>query len=144
MSRFCRWPPGSCAYSWLWPRPPPCDRISSSAFPKPPCLTLARVAAETRETFECFLPLEVSLSDLPPWQLCVYRGSHCAGDNYAGVGVCLFFVVGSRIYEIYRYQSYLGQSCTVLSAEFQGAYLALLIALSFLTWVTQHPRTAVP
>ena len=91
-----------------------------------PCLTLARTAAESRRTFECFLPMEVPLSDPLPWQLCVYHGSHRAGDNHAGVGVCLFLVVGSQLYEIYRYQSYLGQTCTVLFAEFQGAYLALL------------------
>ena len=109
-----------------------------------PCSTLARTAAEFRKTFECFLPMEVSLSDPRPWQLCVYHGGHRAGDNHAGVGVCLFLVVVSQLYEIYCYQSYLGQTCTVLSAEFQGAYLALLITLSFLTWMAHHPRTAVP
>ena len=91
-----------------------------------PCLTLARTAAESRETFECFLPLGIALSDPRPRQLCVYYGSYRAGDNHAGVGVCLFPAVGSQPYEVYRYQFYLGQTCTVLFAGFQGAYLAPL------------------
>ena len=65
-------------------------------------------------------------------------------SRWRRAGVCLFLVVGSQFYEIYRYQFYLGQSCTALAAEFQGAYLALLITLSFLTWMAHHPRTAVP
>ena len=84
-----------------------------------------------------------SATDLHRWKVHVYHGSHCEGDGRAGVGVCLFLAVGSQVYEIYRYQSFLGHTCTVLSAEFQGAYLALLIAQSFLTWMAHCPRSAV-
>ena len=107
-----------------------------------PCQTLAQVATDSRESLESFLPLEFSPASLSDLQVFVYHGSHCAGDGHAGVGVCLFLVVGSQVREVYRYQYFLGHMFTSLVAEFQGAYLALLIALSFLTWVAYHPRSA--
>ena len=63
-----------------------------------PCLTLARTAAESRESFECFLPLDVPPPDLQRWKVHVYHGSHREGDGRAGVGVCLFLAVGSQVY----------------------------------------------
>ena len=107
-----------------------------------PCQTLAQAATDSRESLESFLPLEFSPASLTDLQVFVYHGSHCAGDGRAGVGVCLFLVVGSQVHEVYRYQYFLGHMCTSPVAKFQGAYLALLIALSFLTWVAYHPRSA--
>ena len=103
-----------------------------------PCQTLARAATDSRASLESFLPLEFSPASLTDLQVFVYHGSHCVDDGRAGVGACLFLVVASQIHEVYRYQSFLGHMCTSPVAEFQGAYLALLLALSFSTWRITH------
>ena len=106
-----------------------------------PCLTLARAAAESWETFECFLPLEVSLSDLPPWQIFVYHGRLRWRRSCWCWRVLLScgWLTGFRDLSISIIpRSYVyGFICRVA-----GANLALLIALSFLTWVAHCPRSA--
>ena len=96
---------------------------------------MAEDACVSSRSCETFSPL--SLLPSPSSSLHVYAHffGHCADDCRGGVGVCLFLESGSQVQEVYRCCFYLSDRCVPMLAELEACGCALLIVLSFLSWL---------
>ena len=100
-----------------------------------PCRVLAESVCLSGRSDETFSPISLLPSPSSSLHMFAHFFGHCADDCRGGAGVCLFLECGSQIQEVYRCCFYLGDRCAPTTAEFEACRCALLIVLSFMSWL---------